>query len=482
MNALKLIIFSFTLFISVLTKAEHTVLGNNSPNLIQNCQVSETEKPPFYISDEYRQGDKIWENFRSLKDKNDVIGFIPRGSIVYAPPELTESVISPDDYVPVQVVTVENETRSEIVNARGRSKRFYTTSSPSNRKIPLIEKGQEGFLSRNAMQPAGKYTFFVKEDSPLHRSMGGSPSLANLPLTLRVEDGKYQGQRCCVSESLVDEEPVCHFRYSFETLPKEGESVDVYNIDIMACNVMDSVFPVQSFDDIGNGSEGFDPTDKGLAHAVNNILLNMRERYPGFGIGSGFQGDEIEFGGLKFLPEHRRANRSATLEREYMMKIPIDQETKEGPFNSRQYNPDDSMSNDAFLRPVPMCAFMEVLKKFEKDCGGGIDCQVQFGNMYHSRDWNVHESHGDGTCVDLRPMRTDPENIANGLVVGGWNYDREKTRKLVNVLREAGGDPLYLNDSKIKGSTSLKGHHNHIHVCFNPRRRNVKETCEEGIN
>lgn len=482
MKALRIIFFSLTLLRTLLIWGETTTLSNPRPNLIQECQVSETEEPPFYISDEFNQGDRIWENVRSLKNKSDVIGFIPRGSIVYAPPELTESVISPDDYVPIQVVTVENDTRTEIVNAKGRSKRFYTTSSPSNKKIPLIEKGQEGFLSRKAMQPAGKYTFFVKEDSPLHRNMGGSPELANLPLTLKISDNKYQGQRCCISESVADEEPVCHFRYSFETLSKNGEASDTYNLDIMACNLMDSVVPVQSFDDVGKGTEGFDSTERDLGDAVNNILLNLNERYPGFGIGSGFQDDDVNFGGLKFLPEHRLANNRASLVREYMMKIPIDQETKEGPFNSRQYNPDDSMSNDAFLRPIPMCTFMEVLKKFEKVCGGGIDCQVQFGNMYHSKSWNVHESHGDGTCVDLRPMRTDPENIANGLVAGGWNYDRAKTRQLVEVLREAGGDPLYFNDSKIKDTEPLKGHHNHLHVCFNPKRRNVQKTCNEGIN
>lgn len=481
MKVIKLLLMFSILIVSDSSTMADTTLSQPTENLIQECEESETNKPPFYVSDEFKQNDRLWENFRSIKDPDDIIGFIPRGSIVYAPPELTESTFSPDDRVPVRVISIFDETRSEIANARGPSRKMRPTSlTPRGRE--LVEKGQEGFLDRRAMQPAGKYTFFVKKDSPLHRSMGGSPNLANLPLTLKVEDGKYKGQRCCIRLSPTDEEPQCHFRYSFETLAKDGETPEVYNINVESCRLMESVVPVQSFDDLGKGTEGFDSTDKELGHAVNNILLNMRERYPGFGIGSGFQDDDVEFGGLRFLSEHRRANNSATLEREYMMKIPIDHETKKGPYNSIQYNPDDNKSNDAFLRPVSMCAFMEVLKKFEKSCGNGPDCRVQFGNMYHHRDWNVHQSHGDGTCVDIRPMRTDPDNIANGLVVGGWNYDREKTRKLVNVLREAGGDPLYLNDSKIKGSDSLSGHNNHIHVCFNPRRRNVKETCEEGIN
>lgn len=483
MKALKLQLLLLSLLSSLVTVAETTTLSRPTPNLIQECSQSETEQPPFYISDEFNQNDKLWENFRSLQNPDDIIGFIPRGSIVYAPPELSESNYSPDSRIPVRVITVADETRSEIENARGPSRKFRPISlTPRGR--PLVERGQEGYLDRRAMQPAGKYTFFVKQDSPLHRSMGGSPALANLPLTLKMANNKYQGQRCCISRSLEDEEPLCHFRYSFETVTPAGQTPDVYNIDVQSCRLMESVVPVQSFDDLGVGTDRFDNTEKDLGLAVHNILLDLNEKYPGFGIGSGFQNDEVDFGGIRFLSEHRRANGRATLEREYMMKIPIDHETKEGPFNSIQYNPDDNRSNDAFLRPVPMCAFMEVLKKFERVCGSGPECRVQFGNMYHHQNWNVHETHGSGYCLDLRPMRTDPNNVANGLVVGGWNYDREKTQQLVNVLREAGATDIILEDGKIDGVRRLynRTHRNHLHVCFDPSDRDVRNTCYQGLN
>lgn len=60
------------------------------------------------------------------------------------------------------------------------------------------------------------------------------------------------------------------------------------------------------------------------------------------------------------------------------------------------------------------------------------------------------------------------------------------TRKLLAVLREKGGHPIFFKDAvmeKEKGwkknptFKSVKGHANHIHVCFPDTRAN-REACE----
>lgn len=482
-----LVVFLIALFITVPKPCAEGSFAAMASNLQESCSPSQTEDPPFYISDEFKQGDRLWENFRNIEDHNEKIGFIPRGTIVYADPELSEAHYSPDHRVPVRVVQVFDDTRAEIKRATGPATKLKPTSITPN-GLPLVVKGQEGFLDRRAMQPAGKYTFFVKKDSPLYKGMGSNPDLINLPLTLKIERGKYQGHRCCLSKGPSDEEPLCHFKYSFQSLVPEGQIPQTFDIEIHSCGFMESVVPVQSFENIGLGTDRYDSNQNELGLSVNNILQNMEERYPGFGIGTGWNGEangrEIQFNGLRFLSEHRPASDMRRTYRPYMMRIPIDHETKEGPFNSVHYNPDDSSDNDTFLRPVPMCTFMEALKKFEQRCGSGISCRVQFGNFYHNPAWNVHETHGSGYCLDLRPMRTDPRNVNDGLKVGWGNYDREKTQLLVNTLRDAGATDIILEDRKMEGVRRLGNstHKNHLHVCFDPENSKVRNTCFNGMD
>lgn len=451
------------------------------------CEDAETSNPPFYISDEHAQGNKIWENFRNL-DTGNAEGYIPRGSLVFADPELSERFYSTDYRVPVKVIQVNNETQDEIRNATGPVRKIAPIAL-TPRNLPLVEKGQQGFLDRRAMQPAGKYTFFVKQDSPLYKTWGNNSANANLPLSLKVEDGKYQGKECCLMMDQSTEEPLCDFRYTFQILDENLNVKNEFLADMNSCpEIMESVFPVQNFQSLGRPSSGNRNESRAVSGAVNQMLLRLEERYPGFGIGGGWSGtdesigEELEFSGLRFLPEWR--NKSATQShRDYMMRIPIDHETKRGPYNSIHYNPDDTMDNDTFLEPVPMCAFMEFLKKFEKDCGSGPECRVQFGNMYHHRSWKTHKEHGSGYCLDLRPQRTDYNNIENGLVYGWGNYKRAQTQQMVDVLREAGATKIIFNDPKIRNvSSGSSTHDNHLHVCFNPANKKVQDVCNKGLD
>jgi hypothetical protein len=450
------------------------------------CEDATTDKAPFYISDEHAQGNKIWENFRNLESGKPE-AYIPRGSLVFADPELSERFYDTDYRVPVKVIQVNNETQDEIKNARGPVRKIAPIALTPKR-LPLVEKGQQGFLDRRAMQPAGKYTFFVKKDSPLYKTWGNNPNNANLPLSLKVEDGKYVGKRCCLHTSETLEEPFCDFRYTFQLLNDDFSVQSEFHADMKSCPaIMESVFPVQNFNHLGRPGRNTASSSTEVSGAVNQMLLRLEDRYPGFGIAGGWSGtdetidQELNFSGLRFLPEWRNNSASAVF-REYMMRIPIDHETKRGPYNSIHYNPDDTMDNDAFLEPLPMCAFMEFLKKFEKDCGSGPDCRVQFGNMYHHPDWGTHREHGSGYCLDLRPQRTDYNNVRDGLEYGWGNYKRQQTQQMVDALRAAGATKIIFNDPKIKGVIDgSRSHNNHLHVCFNPKNQKVKDVCNKGI-
>jgi penicillin-insensitive murein DD-endopeptidase len=79
-----------------------------------------------------------------------------------------------------------------------------------------------------------------------------------------------------------------------------------------------------------------------------------------------------------------------------------------------------------------------------------------------------HKSHQRGVDLDLRPLRTDGQNLPITYLDAG--YSRDRTRELVKLIREV--EPraiIYFNDSVLireKLTQHLTGHHNHLHVRF----------------
>ena len=76
-----------------------------------------------------------------------------------------------------------------------------------------------------------------------------------------------------------------------------------------------------------------------------------------------------------------------------------------------------------------------------------------------------HKSHRKGVNVDMRPLRSDGLN--QRVWIRHEKYSRERTRRLVEILRE---DPnvvkILFNDRRIPGVKSHPGHHNHLHINF----------------
>lgn len=49
--------------------------------------------------------------------------------------------------------------------------------------------------------------------------------------------------------------------------------------------------------------------------------------------------------------------------------------------------------------------------------------------------------------------------------------------EFIDIAKEMGASPIYLNDSQIENSSDMGGHHNHIHICFPPENATVAASC-----
>lgn len=88
-----------------------------------------------------------------------------------------------------------------------------------------------------------------------------------------------------------------------------------------------------------------------------------------------------------------------------------------------------------------------------------------------------HFSHKDGLTLDLRPMSKDGERTyAKQDGVAATNYDSERTKQLIELLKQTGGT-VYFN-GKGSGGQYRAGHDNHIHVSW---LRHTLSVVEDSI-
>jgi hypothetical protein len=74
-----------------------------------------------------------------------------------------------------------------------------------------------------------------------------------------------------------------------------------------------------------------------------------------------------------------------------------------------------------------------------------------------------HTSHRNGRNTDIRPLRTDGQQIP--VTITDDAYDREATRLLAQILlARPTVKKIFFNDPQIEGVIPLQGHHNHLHV------------------
>jgi predicted RNA-binding Zn ribbon-like protein len=145
---------------------------------------------------------------------------------------------------------------------------------------------------------------------------------------------------------------------------------------------------------------------------------------------------------------------------------------------------------ESYAAPITACMVTKLAETWRKKfCPKNTPCGLEFGDISHETDrlFDGHKSHTDGHCIDIRPIRNKkPENSSptnpsvNRLTYSADNFDRAKTELLLKHLAALGGTNIIFNDPKLikKGlSRKVKGHNDHIHVCFEPDDENVQKQC-----
>ncbi len=419
------------------------------------CQETTTPEAPFYISDEFRQGDLIWENFRDINNQNNKNQYIPKGSIVYTPQEFIEQMDESERRIPVKVLSVPSkETEDNIRNAKKRRYQSIASKVNTTGNRQRVESGSVGWIDKKSVRQASDFTFFVTKDSPLYKTKDGI-SLNDKPITLSMSNGKFDIERCCTPDTYEGEEQ-CFDRYKFIAQGQDSEDAHFYmNTDKLECGFFEDLTPIANR----------------IVEPMKSILNILRAENPKAAI------DEIEL-----LPAyHNWGSGRPQLSRVEMVKVPM-MDGREGPFGSYHYKPDDRVNSDAYLKPTSQCAFLEVLKKHQQQCTT-TGCSVQYGDAYHEDSWGVHSGHDSGECIDIRPFRKGDDTDA-GLSYKWGRYDRDKTKNFINLLKEAGARSIIFNDRRIPSlSRDSRGvHDDHIHVCFGENQNKVQKACRDGLN
>ena len=420
------------------------------------CESGEISDPPFFVSDEYRQGDRLYENLRNVEDQGKIDTYLPRETLVKIEPELFSYSDSPSYRVPIKVLSTPSQKREDSaigVAGRGQRKRFAATMRGTT-GLKRAKKGSVGFIHKKSLRKVAKYVFVLQENAPLFKTPGNIDPYS-VALSLAMEDGKFQVERCCYSDK-----ELCFDKYKVDLLDKDGEKVASKFINIGECGIFDHVHPLE----------------RNMMSKVLPILEKVRHQV-------GFKGYSI--GDLEILSPHQNwKNGKPVKARPALVKFPLSSKGL-GPFNTYHYKPDDKKNSDAYLLPGTQCAFLKSLEKFQDKCDSdNPGCLVEIGNMYHHKSWNTHLSHWSGKCIDIRPLKTDKlEDYSNGLTFRSRAYSRKRTTDLINELFDAGAYVVFFNDRKIKAKKrisydSKKIHDNHIHVCFNPAHKTTKAACE----
>lgn len=217
---------------------------------------------------------------------------------------------------------------------------------------------------------------------------------------------------------------------------------------------------------------------------------------------------EIPINGVELISQWRKNIKTLEPQRRDYVQIPMkDLYGKEGYCGAYHYNPDRYYNNERYGKPTKKtragitsvqvvdnflpqqtaCSLVAVMQEWKKTyCSNPKDkgCRLAYGDCGHKDESSRHKqvwNHGDhsGNCIDLRPMRTGVF-LDKPLSPPDEDYDRAKTKELLQLLKKHGGHgvrknqpPLYSDEDIIKEDKTLalkaKGHHNHVHVCFSDK-------------
>jgi hypothetical protein len=447
----------FNLILILFTLTSRAQVGSDQPPEPEFlCTEQQITDAPFYVSDEYRQGDRIWENFRKIEDDKAIDKYIPRGSIVYTPEEFI-GMEGSSGRVPVKVLSVPpKEIEYRVRNSK--SDRRYSiedtvadTKSLKGINRKRVKVNDVGWIGNDSLRKAKNHTFFVTKDAPIFKSPSGH-IINDKAISLSYSEEGYDILRCCTPDT-YDGPLVCFDRYKYLLKSLTGVKLESFYIKKLECSFIQNLSPVSN----------------NVITPIKSILNLMRVQNPNFAI------DELEL-----LPSYQNwSGTTPKIERSEMIKMNYDDQTGKGHYNSFHYRTDDKQNSDSYMKPNSQCALLQVLKKHNEDCFSK-GCQVQLGDMYHHDSWGAHQGHDSGECVDIRPFRKNDNDDAGLSYKNTGRYDGTKTKNFIGLLRKAGAREIIFNDKNITASR-LSNHDNHIHVCFGENRSKVKETCRNGV-
>jgi hypothetical protein len=409
----------------------------------QECIVDKTKTPPFMVTDASEMGSKTYENFKSKDNYRKNQNIIPRRSIVKIKKGSEEYAKHSKSYVPVEIISTPDNDKLDKNLKNG----IYKRSSADTNKLKKTKIGQKGFLYAKSLKKADEFTYIVDEASPLIADNGLSDQGVVAIKPIIDSDGNFKVLKCCEPFSFP-KKLACKMKYQFSSIfADESVGKNIF-VDVDNCAV----------------SSGLTPFKNNDITPIMNILK------------TGFSDDkEMELGDLELF------------DAKGVIKIPLNYEKGDGkgypgPFGSYHYNTDDKGASDVFAKPVAACVFTKVLELHNKKCTEP-GCQVQFGDIYHPRSFNVHSSHGGGECFDVRPLKKRKSKRA--LNYKDSLYDREKTKGLIDLFEKAGANKVIFDDRKVSSPhirrTSDQSHANHMHVCFDGNDEKTKDICKNGI-
>lgn len=413
-----------------------------TPAPAPGCTDFRTKEPPFYISSTTKTADKNWTNFQAQPSARSTIGFLPKSSIVRIQPGSQNDLASKGKnvFIPVEVISVPDSNLFQTAAGARQPLKNNVLG-----KLDKARAGDKGYVAKEVLKHVTGYTFMIREDAPIFSMSDQFKVLAGRALRLKQDpDESFLARQCCVKEAT---QLRCETRYVFEILSKDLRSVE----NTIEFNPVECHFCLDFLRPIMNAQ----------LEPIRDIVSMTKPQ-----MGTGVAGLEL-------------------IDSMGLVKIPIDPTTGVGPFGSLHYSPEKgyAIADDAFADLTTGCTFMRVLEAHQKKCSTP-GCQIQWGDIYYPYvtrgGKKEHRSHDDGQCVDIRPLRkSDDDSPIQWSKSAKTDYDVEKTKDLIELLKAFGGDPILFNDKRT-GANRWPGHDNHIHVCFDPESPRVQEVCRNS--
>lgn len=483
-----------------------------------NCKEEFSEVPPFLIS-KVDKGTAGTEKYMSAANGNRKVTVKGDSSVLAQENFHFENQSKARRISRGTLVTLrgsEEDIKANLARLKAGGKGFrvpVTVTSPNEtyqqftdqkNEVPFVAKNDEGLLwSKSMSSPTKDDRFIVMEDSYLLPDLKDQ-NLKGKGLEPIVDEvsGKYKINKCRRMEEVV--------RYATDgsgdpVLDGNGNPARVVQHDergneipaekVEKCQISHMYTIVgASGDQSLNGKvisidhscfeAGIRPVKKDELDQYENMVKFMNENH-----GTTLSLDQLEFNdwGKAKLPLDN-------LETANISDSSINAVRKNGKFV--YYKNSDAPNIDNWGNPTTICSLYNLTDKFFEKCKetpGRSDeqCMARVGDMsfitpvnkhnpgggWKNKDPLDHKSHHTGNCIDLRPFRNDDD--FGRLEHTYSTYDREITQEFVNMAKKFGANNILFNDSKIKGAARAGGHDNHLHICFPPKNKTVKESCSQ---